>query len=446
MVLRIPERINYNCQGCGRCCSGWSIGLTEEDYAKVKDVDWASLHPQLQGTDLFIHRQEEFAKGESAYPHFTKPSPSGTCSFLVDNLCFIHKHLGADQKPTVCQQFPYTFLQTPTGVYAGVTYASMAAAQNLGQPLSEQEAVLEEHWKKVSPLEEAKQVQQASAYAQVKLTEDVVVSWQEYLEIEEAIFRWVKPDETGNVFEMLLAGEEIILQAARLKRNQKSLDSLVSFQPDLKRLLSASTPGTLEKMILSMFYFRLPVYSKLKVEHLCLWRLDKNFWKSTRLLLSVGKALGALALGAMITIGWQRIETPSGYKSINECLKLPTDALDPDIERFFHRWLYLKIFSKSYFGPPVAGLSVLGGYQLLLLCFLCALVYSKGSTSQVGDRQITLASLFEIYPMLDRELMTLAWRKGVESNMYHLAFSIPHLFDRLIACLAQASNQGVSRS
>ncbi|MBZ0188704.1 MAG: YkgJ family cysteine cluster protein, partial [Candidatus Obscuribacterales bacterium] len=124
--LQIPEEVRYNCQGCGRCCSGWSVGLTETDYDKVKDIDWGSLHPQLAERELFIHRQEQFKHGQAQYPHFTNPRKDGTCPFLIDNLCFIHGHLGEEQKPGTCQIFPYSYVETPTGFYMGLAYNSMA--------------------------------------------------------------------------------------------------------------------------------------------------------------------------------------------------------------------------------------------------------------------------------------------------------------------------------
>ena len=57
--IHIPEDIRYSCQGCGRCCAGWSVGLTDEDYDRVKDTDWKSLHPDLAKKDLVFHREKE---------------------------------------------------------------------------------------------------------------------------------------------------------------------------------------------------------------------------------------------------------------------------------------------------------------------------------------------------------------------------------------------------
>src|SRR5687767_11107061 len=126
LPMLIPEGISYNCQGCGQCCSGWSVGLTEQDWSRVKDIDWGSLHPELAGRELFVHRPAEYEAKTSRYPHYTKEREDGRCSFLINNLCFIHGHLSEPEKPVVCQLFPYTFVATPTGVYAGLVYSSNA--------------------------------------------------------------------------------------------------------------------------------------------------------------------------------------------------------------------------------------------------------------------------------------------------------------------------------
>ncbi|MBX9722865.1 MAG: hypothetical protein K2X81_15800, partial [Candidatus Obscuribacterales bacterium] len=118
------------------------MGLTEADYARIKDVDWGSVNPDLAGKDLFIHKEQEYKSGTSLYPHFTRPRPDGSCSFLVDSLCTIHSLLGEDAKPGTCQLFPYTFVETPTATYAGMSLSSMASVRNLGRPLTEQRETL----------------------------------------------------------------------------------------------------------------------------------------------------------------------------------------------------------------------------------------------------------------------------------------------------------------
>ena len=65
---------------------------------------------------------------------------------LINSLCFIHSTLGEHKKTNGLSGLPYSFVETPTGVYAGVVYNSMAAVRNIGEPLSAQKEKLTEYF------------------------------------------------------------------------------------------------------------------------------------------------------------------------------------------------------------------------------------------------------------------------------------------------------------
>src|SRR5690349_5240839 len=53
--------------------------------------------------------------------------PDGACVFLADGeRCSIHRRWGADAKPQVCREFPYSFVDTPDGVAVGLSFACTA--------------------------------------------------------------------------------------------------------------------------------------------------------------------------------------------------------------------------------------------------------------------------------------------------------------------------------
>ena len=33
--LHVPQGFNYSCSGCGRCCKGVAVPMTQEDYERV---------------------------------------------------------------------------------------------------------------------------------------------------------------------------------------------------------------------------------------------------------------------------------------------------------------------------------------------------------------------------------------------------------------------------
>src|SRR5579875_2172342 len=256
LPMLIPEGIRYNCQGCGRCCSGWPVGLTEKDYARVKDVDWGSLHPELAGKELFRHCVKEFAGGDSLYPHYTTAREDGGCSFLIDNLCFIHGTLGEDSKPSMCKLFPYTFTVTPSGIYVGLVYGSMAAVRNLGNLLSEQRPMLERMWQVQVEYERSQGhvpdavVRAASSLTaeslsavefKINLTAGIPLAWQEYLAVEEALTSVIHCEGHADFTRALLACSRLLSEALRLKSSGGDLRQLKELQPALSAALPAGS-------------------------------------------------------------------------------------------------------------------------------------------------------------------------------------------------------------
>ena len=142
LTLHIPDGINYECTGCGTCCGGWSVPMTEEDYFRISDIDWAARKDKFVGKSLF-RELKDYESKDTPYTHAIKEGEDGHCPFLVDKLCFIHSQFESSTKPSICQLFPYCFNETPSGIYATVSFVSVGAVNNSGKALSEQREYLE---------------------------------------------------------------------------------------------------------------------------------------------------------------------------------------------------------------------------------------------------------------------------------------------------------------
>jgi len=111
--LRFPGGLRHACVACGGCCHGSDIGpLTERDVANIQAVDWRPHLPDVAPEDWLVE-----VDGPSGQPILLTGSKEGRCVFLdASRLCTIHKVAGGDKKPATCQQFPFTFTRTPSGV------------------------------------------------------------------------------------------------------------------------------------------------------------------------------------------------------------------------------------------------------------------------------------------------------------------------------------------
>lgn len=92
------------------------MGVDREELARYSAIDWGAHAPRLSGRALFV------TEGRSTT---IARQQGGACVFLdPDNLCVIHRVLGLDAKPKTCRSFPHSFLETPTDVRVGLSWAT----------------------------------------------------------------------------------------------------------------------------------------------------------------------------------------------------------------------------------------------------------------------------------------------------------------------------------
>lgn len=141
--LLLPDGVVFTCQNSGACCrSDWLIGVDDASHARVRDVDWTLHAPALPPGPKFVPLPFPLPSGETLT--FAR-KPCGECVFLTaDVRCGIHAHLGYRQKPQVCKEFPYSFVETPEGIAVGVSFACTAVRGHRGRPLSDQGAEVRE--------------------------------------------------------------------------------------------------------------------------------------------------------------------------------------------------------------------------------------------------------------------------------------------------------------
>lgn len=430
--LKIPEGISYNCQGCGRCCAGWSVGLTEEDYAKVKDIPWQDLNPELAGKELFVDRVEEFKKGLSSTPYYTKARPDGSCPFLINNLCFIHSHLGEDAKPAGCQLFPYTFTDTPDGVYAGVVYSSMAAVRNMGRPLTEQKDVLEKMYKTrlakehslaqtMATVAAGTSTQAAEPDRNVYLVTGLPITWDEFKQIESHLLSFMTNASVTNICQLWQGGIQILNRAVQLKRQDARLETLKDFQPSFDKTLGQ--PSFFERLLLNLFCVRALVWPEIRAA-----KKQMPGQANTQALLDP-QALPALLKAVFaneITLSL------TGKIDLKTILKQSEILYTRESDEFYRRYIYLRLFSKTYFGPALAGLSLVAGFNNMVANFVVSLIYTKACAQKSGSSEIQMADLYEVYFMIDRELAQLTQLDADKAALLDLGLSTPMLFARIL--------------
>lgn len=351
MELNIPEGIHYECTGCGKCCSGWAVPLTEEDYERLSPIDWGNLNPELKDKKLF-RKLKPSESVNTPYTHAIIPTSEGQCPFLNNNLCFIHSQYGIKVKPSICQLFPYSFNETPSGIFTTVSFISRGAIHNAGRALTEQKDYLLEKYAEFQKLFP----DHHPNWSAIKLSSNIPISWEEYCLIEKKLLHTIKDNTLSLENRFILAS--IYLNSLLAAQSDKN-DLLSKVQdhkssPSIPTQINQNNPAqpvlnSWDKILLNTLYNK--YFSDKKNGAISYGQLNLN--------------LPAFFLGA---------RTKDFVQLITK--NLPFTSLDksPEIKDLIFRFFYSRIFTKLYFGAGFGQLSLIAGFNhLALLLFLLKL-------------------------------------------------------------------------
>src|SRR5262245_19340458 len=99
-IKPLPLIERWDCHQCGACCRGSLVPLSAEEVARLRSERWHE-RPDLQNTPVYVR------ESWLGHDYHLAQRADGSCVFLLpDGLCRIHKELGIEAKPLVCQMFP----------------------------------------------------------------------------------------------------------------------------------------------------------------------------------------------------------------------------------------------------------------------------------------------------------------------------------------------------
>jgi lysine-N-methylase len=128
----LPIVEQWSCQGCGICCRGSIIPLSDDDLAKLAAQRW-DQHEQFRG--VRITEREALVGGGRVLAK----RADGSCIFLTDaGRCTIHELHGAEEKPGVCRMFPLQLVPLEKFAYLTPRRSCPTAAADEGPPIEQQ--------------------------------------------------------------------------------------------------------------------------------------------------------------------------------------------------------------------------------------------------------------------------------------------------------------------
>ena len=128
-VRTLPIEEHWDCHGCGDCCFGTFISLTDDDLKRFRSQEWEK-HPDFRCVKTLVRwglfrRRYRVAK-----------RPDGGCVFLTPDVrCRIHLEHGPQGKPLICRQFPLQLVPLDKFAYLWLRRTCPSAAAGQGRKL-----------------------------------------------------------------------------------------------------------------------------------------------------------------------------------------------------------------------------------------------------------------------------------------------------------------------
>lgn len=203
-TLPIVER--WECTGCGNCCRGTVIPLSDDDLQRLDSQCWDE-DPDLAGIATTVKRSWLGKRRQLAQRE------DGSCIFLTeDNRCRIHVEHGADAKPLVCRMFPLQLVPHEKSAILTLRRSCPSAAADQGRELKHYRDTVKKLARESDTL--------SKTTRPPKITSAYLGSWQEALRVAGAIERLLT-DERFPLVRRLAHAASFCSRQAALPRNRQ---------------------------------------------------------------------------------------------------------------------------------------------------------------------------------------------------------------------------------
>ncbi len=341
--------------------------MTEEDYKRVSSVDWGEEKADYKGVKLF----RELKPHEKAGTNYTHRmvSRDDTCPFLVNKLCFIHGQKGGPFKPTICQQFPYAFTETPSGVYATVSFVSMAVLYNQGTPLVDQVDTIKKKYSDFKML----YPHYRADWSKIQLGVQQPITWDQYMLHEAELMKRICDKSKPLNARLQDCSDYLAEQVKILKQSAASSGA--------EQAANSATPAPAS---------------------VALNKYDRHLLSAFHKIYFPRRAYRAMFNVPKFWIGfWLNLSTvfefTSDFYAIDQLKEFPFPENDPEIEDMFFRWIYSMIFGKKYFGSGFGHLSMVTGFNHLIMAYGLARLHARGLAKM---RKAPIVSVIDVVATL----------------------------------------------
>ena len=387
--LHVPTFLNYDCQTCGWCCKHYELTFSAKTHQRLNTHNWGALEPQLAG-------KQWCAPMTSSGPHDSyrlRFTPERACIFLnPDNKCLMHAHVGELGKILACCVYPFTFLDTPTGIYVGCRFGCPAVTRALGRPLTRRKEALD---KQLQLVRNAGLL--PHSHNEVIFSGSRTLPWRDYIHLENTLIRILLREDIPLVRRILAVhkfNETLSIVKLKKIRGQKFREFLQTLEPGLlNEAANEPLPGNADHLRRALFRQHCLIfqrrhggaYHELRAREKLNLRLD-NFKRSIQFTFAFGNP---------------HLPGFPGPFAVADVARVTPHTLQPEDELALSRYLAAKIFGKQYFGKLFFGYPLRLGIVFLLLSAGAVMWYARAHAIAQGRRETNHNDLIEAIRYVD---------------------------------------------
>jgi Fe-S-cluster containining protein len=348
---------HYSCTGCGECCRGWKVPILPGEAERFRRLA-EPLVPVERLTRALVSQPQ---KNGSTDEYISVGD--GCIALGGDGLCRIHVRHGSEAKPAVCRLFPLTFVQTPTEVRVGLSFACSAVLDATGPLLSQQRDEIEAlYTTAIAGTKLAHRVGDT-----VALTPRLKLPWTDAARLIADVVAQLRTE--APLVEKLCCAEALLLVLEEELAHRRPFDEALEtarteHAATVAQLLSEPPDTTLGARAL----FRT----------LCRAFEDDESARSR-----VWSILVAASGGGA------RVRLPDGVVPV-AALERVAPYLPDEADALYSRWITLNVESLGFFGESVRNLSLVAGFQLLTMGAAVAMYLARAHAALHGRAFVSI--------------------------------------------------------
>ncbi len=392
--VMLPVLQNWSCHNCGGCCREHQIAITADEKRRIEKQAWTAVDGVPTDRPLVVPFGSRWRLNHQE---------DGACVFLNEKgLCRIHAKHGEPAKPLACQVYPYAIHPAGSSVTTSLRFSCPSVVQNLGLPVGQQRAFVEQLAKQIVPAN-------YQAPEAPELTAGQKLEWTDFTRVQAFLERGLSDPHVGiatrlmrilSWLELAERAQGDALRGARLGELLTLLhDASVRAQPDDD--LPVIEPSKLARLMFRQMIAQLLRHDTDATARKGLLGRLGLFTQGLKFTLGRGKVPQlADPLSVKVAFGGHDDDRPQIRVRFAD-LEKEFDGRNAEFNELFSRYFRVKVQGIHFCGAAYYDMSVVDGFRSLALMYPATLWVARHRAACDGRSILTLPDVQAALATLD---------------------------------------------